>query len=368
MSLEARVAIADRGLDASLTVQSGRTLALLGPNASGKSSLLAALAGLVRPDEGYARIGDTVVFDLPASTTGARAPSRIATTWTPAHERPVGLLGQTPLLFPHLSSLDNVAFPARSRGERAADARAGARTWLESVDAAQVASSRPGRLSGGQAQRVAIARALAAEPSVLLLDEPLAALDIDAAMTVRALLAAVLAARTAVFATHDVIDAAMLADDIAVMHRGRIVESGAAADVLARPRQEFTARMAGRGLLRGSRTATGIELADGTQVRAALSDDAPVGSAALLSCPPRAVRVMKRDLSSDASAMGSVMSATISAVESRHESLRVWAGGLIVDVSVDEAQVLAPRAGDHVTLCVDPAGAVVYRDASPAGR
>lgn len=348
--LEASATIASRGLDAKVTVEPGRTLALLGPNGSGKSSLLGVLAGLVRPDAGSARLGGVELFEVSPS----------AVRWPRPDQRPIGLLDQEPLLFPHLSALDNVAFPAKATGSSRSDAREAAMTWLRAVDAEVQAQSRPGALSGGQAQRVAIARALAAGPTLLLLDEPLAALDVDSAVTVRAVLADVLRDRTAVFATHNVVDASMLADDIAVLHSGSIVESGPTREVLARPQHPFTARMAGRGLIRGVRTETGIRLPDGTELLGASADDAARGTDALLTVRPGVVRVAQVD-SGTRPFEPNTLTAAVTAVETHAESLRVWAGGLIADLDLEIVRDWSPTRGDAVTLRIEPAAAVVYR-------
>jgi len=351
VKLVASARIAARGLDANVTLEPGRTLALLGPNGSGKSSLLGILAGLLRPDTGSARLGDSELFEV----------SPAAGRWPRPDERPIGLLGQDPMLFPHLSALDNVAFPGRAGGLSRSDARETAMSWLRAVDAKALAQSRPGSLSGGQAQRVAIARALAAEPSVLLLDEPLAALDVDAAVTIRALLATVLRDRTAILATHNVVDASMLADDIAVLHDGTIVETGPTRDVLARPQHPFTARIAGRGLIRGVRTKSGIRLPDGTALSGMAADDAPTGSDALLTVRPGYVRV-EHAATAGRSGTANSVTATVTAVETHAEWLRIWAGGLIADLDLELARDQAPSRGDTVTMYVDPAGAVVYRE------
>ncbi|WP_430868859.1 sulfate/molybdate ABC transporter ATP-binding protein [Demequina aurantiaca] len=368
MKLTASATIKARGLDAHLAVEAGRTLALLGPNGSGKSSLLGVLAGLLRPDAGSARLDGGELFEL--SPTSAR--------WPRPDARPIGLLGQDPMLFPHLSALDNVAFPLRAAGATRSVARESALSWLRAVGAESLALSRPAALSGGQAQRVAIARALAAEPAVLLLDEPLAALDVDAAVTIRALLATVLRGRTAILATHNVVDASMLADDIAVLHDGGIVETGPTRDVLARPQHPFTARMAGRGLVRGVRTATGLRLPDGTElagsafVGRALPDGttppsaspahATPGTDALLTVRPAAVRVVPPSPEGRPTAPNT-MTATVTAVEAHAESLRIWAGGLIADLDLEVVRDGAPSIGETVTLHVDPAEAVVYLSA-----
>ncbi len=144
----------------------------------------------------------------------------------PPHDRKVALLAQEPLLFPHLGVLDNVAFGPRSGGARRRTAHEAARRWLDEVDVADLADRKPGQLSGGQAQRVAVARALAAEPRLLLLDEPLAALDVAVAPALRQTLRRVLADRTVVLVTHDVLDALLLADRVVVLEGGRVVESG----------------------------------------------------------------------------------------------------------------------------------------------
>src|SRR6185437_2452834 len=179
--LQLRAVVAKRNLDVEFCVPAGEVLAVLGPNGAGKSTALHVIAGLVRPDTGLVRLGDRVLTD---TATGVDVPT---------HDRRVGLLLQHPLLFPHLSAVDNVAFGPRSRRSRkvrfgrSAD-RQLAQHWLHVVDAEQFADRKPKQLSGGQAQRVAIARALAAEPDVLLLDEPLTGLDVAAAAAVRAVL------------------------------------------------------------------------------------------------------------------------------------------------------------------------------------
>lgn len=223
-------------LDVDLAVPPGGTLALLGPNGSGKSTVLGVLAGLLVPDTG------TVVW---RGRTLTRAPDLLV----PPAERRIGLLGQEPLLFPHLSVLDNVAFGPRSR--RLPDAAARATRWLERLGVAHLAQRRPRGLSGGQAARVALARALAAEPEVLLLDEPLASLDAAAAPELRHLLAETLrdAGLTTVLVSHDVLDAALVADHVAVLREGRVVEHGPRAEVLGAPRTEFTAAFVGVNLV-----------------------------------------------------------------------------------------------------------------------
>lgn len=245
MSFRMDVGVRERGLNAALEVHEGETVAVLGPNGAGKSTLFALAAGLLRADSGRAVLDGHVLFD---AETGA---------WVPPHARGVALLAQEPLLFPHLTVLDNVAFGPRATGASRRAAREAAEHWLGEVDVVTLADRRPAQLSGGQAQRVAIARALAAEPRLLLLDEPFAALDVAVAPALRRLLRRVLADRTAVLITHEALDAHMLADRVVVLEGGRVVEEGPTAGLLERPRSRFAAGLAGLNFLEGRTTAPG---------------------------------------------------------------------------------------------------------------
>lgn len=265
--LAASITVADRGVNAQLSVAPGRTLVLLGHNGSGKSTVLEAIAGLVPLTHGRVVLGDSrtdseVLDHVPATKEpGSRRRTRMA-----PRNRRVGLLSQDDALFDHLSVADNVAFGPRSRGASRARARAIALEWLEKVDVAAYAQRRPHQLSGGQARRVAIARALASEPRVLLLDEPFAGLDVVAASTIRTMIATLLDGVTAVVATHDALDAHALADDVSVLESGSVVESGTAADVLTRPRTGFAATMAGHVLVTGTMRGGAIITAGGAAV------------------------------------------------------------------------------------------------------
>jgi molybdate transport system ATP-binding protein len=243
--LQLRAVVAERQLDVEFSVPAGEVLAVLGPNGAGKSTVLHVIAGLIRPDSGLVRLGDRVLTDTERGVNVA------------THDRRVGLLLQDPLLFPHMSVAANVAFGPRSRHRMpgaSRRARAQAMRWLREVDAEQFAELKPRRLSGGQAQRVAIARALAAEPDVLLLDEPLAGLDVAAAAAIRAVLRAVVrrSGCAVVLITHDLLDVFTLADRVLVLESGKIAEIGPVANVLAAPRSRFGARIAGVNMVTGT--------------------------------------------------------------------------------------------------------------------
>ncbi|NIZ91790.1 ABC transporter ATP-binding protein [Kineosporiaceae bacterium B12] len=276
---------APRDLAADLRLAPGEVLAVLGPNGAGKSTVLSLLAGLLSPT------GGRIVLDGEVLADGRHRP-------TPPHRRGTALLAQQPLLFPHLRVEANVAFGPRSAGASRRDARAAARHWLDVVGAADLARRRPHEVSGGQAQRIAVARALAADPRLLLLDEPLAALDVGAAPEVRRVLRQVLRGeqrRSAVLVTHDLLDALALADRVVVLDGGRVVEEGPVADVLASPRSAFGARIAGLDLLAGTATADGLRTAGGTALAGLRDPDCAPGDAAVATFSPAAVAVHRDD-------------------------------------------------------------------------
>ncbi len=243
-------------LDIDVRVEPGEVLAVLGPNGSGKTTMLRALAGLEPIDRGRIRIDDSVLDD--ADRDIFVAPER----------RPVGVVFQQYLLFEHLSALDNVAFGLRARGVRRSDARRQARDWLERMGLADHAAARPRELSGGQAQRVALARALAIGPRMLLLDEPLAALDAGTRRQVRRDLRRDLDAFDGVriLVTHDPVDAYALADRVAIFDHGTIAQTGTLADITAHPRSRYVAELIGTNLIDGTVTADGLITRDGVRV------------------------------------------------------------------------------------------------------
>ncbi|MBO2449659.1 ABC transporter ATP-binding protein [Actinomadura barringtoniae] len=235
--LEARLVVRRPAfdLDLELSAEPGEVVALLGPNGAGKSTALRALAGLEPSSGGHVRVDGTELGSLPPDRRG------------------IGMVFQDYLLFPHLSALENVAFGPRSQGVRRRDARRRAAEWLERVGLADHTAAKPRALSGGQAQRVALARALAVEPKLMLLDEPLSALDAHTKLEIRAALRRHLEGfeGAAVLVTHDPLDAMVLADRLVVIEGGRLVQEGEPAEVARHPRTDYVARLVGLNLYRG---------------------------------------------------------------------------------------------------------------------
>lgn len=233
----------ERSIDnARLEVSPGQFLTLIGPNGCGKSTLCLMIAGLLRT-QGYLKISDKTL-DEP----GWRG------TFVSPGKRPVALLAQNPGIFTHMSVLDNVAFGPRCQGQGRRRARQRAWQELHAVGASHLAYRQGGELSGGQAARVALARALATSPQVLVLDEPMAALDVQARSQLRARLRERTRARaiTVVMVSHDLVDIASLSDAVAVMDAGQLITQGPTAEVLSTPSTEFVATLTGASLLNGT--------------------------------------------------------------------------------------------------------------------
>jgi len=346
VTLQFDARVGERGFDLSFRVAPGETVAVLGPNGAGKSTLLNLVAGLLRPDAGRATLGGEVLFDTAAGAFAA------------PHIRGISMLAQDALLFPHLSVLENVAFGPRSAGVRAAAARSAARDWLAEVDALELADRRPAELSGGQAQRIAVARALASEPRLLLLDEPMAALDVSVAPAIRRMLRRVLADRAAIVVTHDILDAFTLADRVIVLDGGAIVDGGVTAQVLERPRIRFTAGLAGLNLLTGVRTAGGLVGDDGVELRGAAAEPVAVGARAAASVRPSAVEVSLLEPDGTRNRMRG----TVRDLEPRGDLVRVRTEVLSADVTPARAAELDLAAGTPVWLAFAETALSVYGD------
>ncbi|AZU00703.1 ABC transporter permease [Brevibacterium linens] len=212
-SIRAEVQLTARGIDLDLTSALPGTTAIIGRNGAGKSTLFQVLTGALVPDSGRLRLGDDTVFDIAAGL------------WPPVHDRGIVHLAQSPLLFPHLSVIDNVGFGLRAHGATRRVAREQAQAMLDRLGVGQCAHRRPDAVSGGQAARIALARALVVEPKLLLLDEPLAALDVDVAVETRRVLSRLLSRRSALLVTHDVDDVTALAESLVLVESGIVVHS-----------------------------------------------------------------------------------------------------------------------------------------------
>ena len=258
MSLEAGLGLTlgKLVLEVELAVATGELVVLLGPNGAGKTTLLRAIAGLVPLERGRVVLDGDVLEDTAAGT------------WVPTEQRPVGFVFQDYLLFPHLSALENVAFGLRARGLPKAEARRRAAGWLERVGLATHAGVRPRALSGGQAQRVALARAMVGDPRLLLLDEPLAALDAATRTEVRRDLRRHLASfnGTRLLVTHDPLEAMALADRLVVLEGGHITQTGSPAEVSGRPRSRYAAELVGVNLFHGHADGHAVKLPGGVLV------------------------------------------------------------------------------------------------------
>jgi molybdate transport system ATP-binding protein len=278
--------------------------------------------------------------------------------WVPAHARGVALLPQEPLLFPHLSVLDNVAFGPRSSRRSRRDARAVASRWLAELEAAEYADRRPGELSGGQAQRVAVARALATEPQLLLLDEPMAALDVEVAPMLRQMLRRVLAGRSVVIVTHDVLDALLLADRVVVVENGQVVEEGPTTQVLARPRSDFAARIAGLNMVRGTLEGHGVRTADGLLVEGLAEEPIQPGEDAVAVFRPSAVGVYRQP---PGGSPRNVLAVTITDLEPHGDQVRIRSGQLSADVTAAAVADLDLAPQTPVVFAVKASEVAIYR-------
>ena len=268
MSLDVsiRLTLGPLNLDMELTIAEDEVVALLGPNGAGKTTLLRAVAGLVPFRSGHVRLDGKVLED---TATGQ---------YVPTERRPIGFVFQDYLLFPHLTVLDNVAFGLRSRGTPRRAAAEKAIQWLDRVGLTSYSRAKPAELSGGQRQRVALARALAPDPRLLLLDEPLSALDVTTRAEVRRDLKRHLGSFQGIrlIVTHDPLEAVALADRLIVMEGGHLVQTGTSAEVTERPRSQYVADLVGVNLLRGAADHGSVQLPGGNALAAAGAESGDV--------------------------------------------------------------------------------------------
>ena len=333
-------------LDAMLSVGAGEVVALLGPNGAGKSTVLRALAGLLRLAGGRVVLDGTVLED----------PARHARVVP--EKRPIALMFQDYLLFPHLSALENVAFGLRARGTDRRQARDRAAAALTSLGVEAVAAARPGAMSGGQQQRVAMARALVTEPKLLLLDEPLAALDVSTKTEVRRQLRAILRTSRAanVLVTHDLLDAVALADRMVVIEDGGIMQTGTPAEVTARPRSSYVADLVGVNLLKGTARGTTVELDGGGTLTATAAGSGRV----LAVIAPAAVSVYRHRPEAGS---GNVWPGQVAAVDLMGDRVRVRVDGtppITAEVPPRVVDELKLDDGGQLWVSVNPPDITAY--------
>jgi molybdate transport system ATP-binding protein len=334
-------------LDIEVFVPAGGVLALLGPNGAGKTTALAALAGLEPAARGHVRVGPTLWDDYAAGV-------RLAT-----ERRSLGVVFQDYLLFPTMTARDNVAFGLLARGWDKQEARRLADSWLSRVGLSDQAQRRPARLSGGQAQRVALARALAAGPDLLLLDEPLAALDAGTRMSVRSDLRRHLSEFTGatVLVTHDPLDALILADQVAVIEDGRLVQTGTPHEITRKPRTRYVAQLVGLNLLAGHADGTHVSLRDGGELQVAESHHGDV----FVVARPTSVTVHR---ATPHGSSRNVWSGVITNVERHGDLVRLAVAGppdLVVDITPDAIADLQLATGESVWLSVKATDLTVYK-------
>jgi molybdate transport system ATP-binding protein len=268
-------------LAVSLAAAAGQVLGVLGPNGAGKSTLLSAIAGLTPISAGRITLAGQVVDDADAGT------------FVEASRRPVGFVFQNYRLFPHLTVAENVAFSPRARGLGRRAARTAASHWLDRLELSGLAGRKPDQLSGGQAQRVALARALAGQPALLLLDEPLSALDAGTRLDVQAELKRHLADFTGpcLLVTHDPIEALVLADRLIVLEAGRIVQEGSPQQIARQPATSYVAKLVGLNLYSGRAGGSQVKLAGGGAL--VIADQSQHGEV-LVAVRPSAILVSKQ--------------------------------------------------------------------------
>ena len=347
MSLDATVRAHVGALDLDVDLQTDHeTVAVLGPNGAGKTTLLRAIAGFVPLDAGHVVIDATVVEDAGAGV------------YVVPERRSIGMVFQDYLLFPHLSVLENVAFGLRSRHTSRRDARASAGEWVDRVGLGDRGRAKPRELSGGQQQRVALARALAIGPRVLLLDEPLAALDVAIRTELRRDLRALLGSfgGTRILVTHELLDAVALADRLVILEHGRIAQEGTVEDVCAAPRSRYVADLVGVNLLEGVARERQVTLSHGGSVITAEPKHGPV----YVAIPPQAVSVHRRP---PEGSPRNVWPGRISGTDPLGDRVRVHIDGsvpLVAEITTAAVRELGLREAAEVWAAVKATEVSVY--------
>lgn len=339
-------------LSVSFEVPPGQVLGVLGPNAAGKTTLLRALCGLTPVTAGRVTLDGRVLDDAGSGT------------FTDTARRPVGYVFQDYRLFPHLTVAGNVAFSPRARGLGRGAAAAAARHWLDRLGIADLAGRKPAELSGGQAQRVALARALAGDPALLLLDEPLAALDARTRLDVQSELKRHLTGfgGPCLLVTHDPLEALMLADRLLVLEGGRIVQDGPPAEIARRPATGYVARLVGLNLYTGHARGSQVTLAGGGAFTVPEDGAADHGGGdVLIAVRPSAILVSTGK--PQATSARNVWQAEVSGLTMLADRVRLDLAGqppALADITPAAVSELALRPGSQVWLSVKATDLEVY--------
>jgi len=338
-------------LDAAFACAPGETIAFVGPNGSGKSTALNALAGLLRLASGTIELG-AERLDAPADGV-----------WVAPERRDLGVVFQDLLLFPHLNVRDNVAYGPKRKGASSHDGARRAEAWLERFGVGDLADERTRSLSGGQAQRVALARAMASDPRILLLDEPLSALDSATRLHVRCELHRALSDFDGytVLVAHDIVDVLVLADRVVVFNDGHVVQICEPAELERRPRTRHAAALVGTNLLRGRRRGAAVELAP--QIAVPSPGTGPDGPVDVV-VAPRHISVS----AADGDHVPGSWVAPIEGLEASGDQVLIRVGGpvpLAARSKLDALRDLHLAPGANLRVQVDPRGVSVFDDASP---
>jgi molybdate transport system ATP-binding protein len=344
-------------IDVALAVAPGEVVGILGPNGAGKTTVLRALAGLTPLAAGSVVLDDRVLDDVAAGV------------FVQPEGRAVGVVFQSYRLFPHLTVLDNVAFGPHAAGASRQVARGLARGWLDRLDLAQLADRRPSEVSGGQAQRVALARALAAQPRLLLLDEPTAALDARTRVEVRAELRRHLRLfdGPVVLVTHDPLEAMVMADRLVVLETGRVVQEGTPAEVARRPRTDYVARLVGINLYAGllDPESGAVALDDGGSLVVTATEAARGGGRVLVALRPSAVTLHSER--PEHASTRNVWAGSVAGMELLTDRVRIEVAGApdaLVDVTPGAVAELSLAPGMAVWLSAKATETEAYPDSS----
>jgi molybdate transport system ATP-binding protein len=338
-------------LDVEFTAAEGEALVLIGPTGCGKTMTLRSIAGLERPDSGRIVCDGDVLYD------GA---SRAI---VPPEKRHVGFVFQNYALFPHLTALENVVYGPTARGVRRSEALDTARDALAQVGLTELGAQRPLQLSGGQQQRVALARALASGARVLLMDEPVAALDAQTRREVRAELRSVIESVgvATVIVTHDHIDALTLGDRLCVMREGKIIQQGTRAQLLTHPQDEFVADFLGLNLFRGIAVLREDDIVEVRVNGSKLYATEKIAGDVFLACHPTDVTLTPH--APEGSALN-VISGEVAEIVHLGGTARVTLRGdlaIVAEISARSLTALALKVGDRAFASFKASAARCYK-------